>query len=59
MQKCIFGIRVFQVKVAAMVTKSKETINSCQYFSVLSYFLTLRIFHFFLDMELCDHNSNW
>ena len=37
------------MKIAAMVTKSRETINSCQYFSILlCFFLTLRIFYFFL-----------
>ena len=49
----------FQVKTAAMVTKSTETVNSCQYISILLYFLTLRIFYFFLNMELYGHNSNW
>ena len=28
----------FQVKIAAKVTKSRETINSRQYFSILSYY---------------------
>ena len=32
------------MKIAAMVTNSREKINSCQYFPILSYFLTLRIF---------------
>ena len=61
MQKCIYDVRVFfQVKIAAMVAKSRETIKSCQYFSILSYFLNLRIFYFFfLNMELYGHNSNW
>ena len=49
----------FQVKIVAMVTKSRETINSCQYFSILSYFLTFTIFYFFLNMEVYGHNSNW
>ena len=46
------------MKIAAMVTKSRETTNSYQYFSILSYFLALGILYFFLNMDLYGHNSN-